>query len=116
MRRDVALVDHALALGALVEAADGVEEGARGGSVLVGLLGQVDVEAPARARQRERRGAAAPRPRRAEERQDGAGALEVEVRVVLPREANAAKDLDAVLGALEERVGGQRACDRRREG
>ena len=42
-------------------------------------------------------------------------AFEVQVGVVLPGEADAAEDLHAVLRALEERIGHERAGDRRGE-
>ena len=52
----------------------------------------------------------------AQEQLRALGALEVQVRVVLPREADATVDLNVLRGAVEERLGAEGFGERRGDG
>ncbi len=95
-----------------VEAAGHPDDGAGPLPVRVGLGGQVEPQFPAGAGLGEPDGAQPVRVARAEQLAGDDGPAQMEVGVVLPGEAGAAEDLDAVLGAavrgVERGAGGER--------
>ena len=83
-----------------------VEEGADlGPRPRLGLGRELDAGGAADARQRQPGDLGPPRLAAAEQQPRGGRPLQVEVGVVLPREADAAEHLDAVLGRAVGRVG-----------
>ena len=114
-RREVAVGGEPFALLARRVVLDLVEQGPHLGAVHLGLGPEVDREPAARAALHLARGAHAPLVGRAHELVQRDRAAQVEVRVVLPREADAAERLHAVLAVQERGVERERGGGRDRE-
>ena len=114
-RRDVALVDEAIAPRLRVERRDLGKKRPQIGAEPVGIGADVDRQPPANTCEREPRGALAPLARRRDELVQRDRAAKVEVGVVLPREPDPAVRLHAVLRVLERGIERERRRTRDRE-